>query len=107
MSDDELDPKPATNVGLVLAVLWFFVGVAGCAGAGFAIGFVSESMGVLASYIGFPLFAGGAAALLVAPFLRRSGAPAAVGAPLGCGCFSMFATLFVVVVFFAVVFPML
>jgi hypothetical protein len=66
-----------------------------------------SSSASLASYFGFPLFAGGLAALLVAPFLRRYGAPAAVGAPLGCGCFSMLATLFAVVMFFAVIFPML
>jgi hypothetical protein len=107
MNDDDLDPPSATNVGLILAVAWFLLGILGCAGAGFAIGFVSESMGILASYLGFPLLAGGMAALLVAPFLRKSGTPAAVGAPLGCGCLGMGVTLGVVVIFFAVIFPSL
>jgi hypothetical protein len=107
MTDDDRDPPSPTNVGLILAALWFGIGVLGCAGAGFAIGFVSESMGILASYVGFPLFAGGVAALLVAPFLRRSGTGLAVGAPVGCGCFSLLATLFAVVVFFVAIFPAL
>src|SRR5262245_38377766 len=108
MSDDDYDDPPAANnIGLVLAILWFFAGVLGCAGAGAVAALMSESLGVLASYFGYPLFVGGLAALLIAPFVRRSGAGVAVGAPVGCGCLGMIATFFLVVVFFAVIFPAL
>ena len=77
--------EPPNNIGLTIAGLWLAVGMLGCVVTGVA-GAVDQQLGMNVSYIGLPLFASGVSAMIVAPFLRTKGAPAAIGAPIGCGC---------------------
>jgi hypothetical protein len=99
------DEQP-NNIGLIIAGVWLAIGTMGCLGTGLA-GAMSEQLGVNLSYIGIPLFVGGLAAMIVAPFLRTKGQGAAIGAPVGCGCVGVLFGFVALVVFFQAIWPLL
>ena len=99
--------EPPNNIGLILAGLWLAAGMLGCLGTGVGAAMLSESDAVVISYLGLPLFAGGASAMIIAPFLRTKGAPAAIGAPLGCGCVGFLFAMVSIVVFYQAIWPSL
>lgn len=99
--------EPPNNIGLILAGLWLAAGLLGCLGTGGAAVALSESDAVMISYLGLPLFAGGFSAMIVAPFLRTKGAPAAIGAPLGCGCVAFLMSMVSIIVFYTAIWPSL
>lgn len=96
--------EPPNNVGVIIAGVWLAIGFLGCLATG-AAGAMSEQLGVNISYIGIPLFVGGVSAMIAAPFLRTKGAGAAIGAPVGCGCFGMLFGMVALVVFFQAIWP--
>lgn len=92
-------------LGLSLAALALgFLLVIGTAVAGMS----SESLGVTMSYVTAGPLGFGLAATLMALLTRKSQSNgAAVGAPLGCGCFSALVFVTLTVVFFVSIFPAL
>ena len=106
-------PQPATageapnNIGLILAGLWLAVGMLGCLATGAGAAMLGEGDAVMVSYLGLPLFAGGVSAMIVAPFLRTKGAPAAIGAPIGCGCAGFLFSVVAIVVLYQAIWPSL
>ncbi len=97
-------PEEPNNVGLIIAGVWLAFGFLGCLATG-VTGAMSEQVGVNVSYIGIPLFVSGVSAMIVAPFLRTKGAGAAIGAPVGCGCFGFVFGVVALGVFFAAIWP--
>lgn len=99
--------QPPNNIGLIIAGLWLAVGVLGCLATAAGVVMLGESDAVTVSYLGLPLFAGGASAMIIAPFLRTKGAPAAIGAPIGCGCAGFLAAMVSIIVFYTAIWPSL
>ncbi len=98
--------EPPNNIGVIIAGVWLAIGALGCLATG-AAGAMSEQMGVNISYIGLPLFVGGASAMIVAPFLRTKGVGAAIGAPVGCGCLGFIFGAAALGIFFTAIWPSL
>jgi hypothetical protein len=100
-------PSDARNIvrwgALGILLLGFLLVV----GTGIA-GMSSESAGVTMAYVTAAPLGFGLAGFVVALLTRKSqSSGVAVGAPLGCGCFSAFMFVALAVVFFNVIFPML
>lgn len=99
--------QPPNNIGLIIAGLWLAFGLLGCVATGAGAVFLGEGDAVMVSYLGLPLFAGGASAMIIAPFLRTKGAPAAIGAPIGCGCAGFLMAMVSIIVFYTAIWPSL
>ena len=110
MDDPATETQPP---GWGLVVGWLVVALLlGCGGLGVValMASGSESGGVLATNItAFPVgFAlSGFVAALAVQLLHRKPGPVRMAVPLGCGCLGGLATMFAVVIFFAVIFPAL
>jgi len=95
--------QPPNNIGLIIAGLWLALGLLGCLGTGAGVAMLSEGDAMTVSYLGLPLFAGGVSAMIIAPFLRTKGAPAAIGAPIGCGCAGFLMAMVSILIFYATI----
>jgi len=115
MRGDEVRPTSATPgapteptwAGVIVGGVMLLFGLFGCAATGLAAAISSESNAMSVSYIGVPLALGGVVAPIVAAFVRSQPMPVAVGAPIGCGCATMVASVVGLVVFFTVIWPSL